>query len=181
MIKPKQSKRDREKLQPLFNIPPLNTPWQSSELCALDTLEYLTIQSIKKVWKILFSRGEKPLNPAQFVTCPPSVFRHSRQPNSALSGPKFRAGGQKFCTGPIICTSSKFCLVLDLIIRSRPNQITGPGPKSGPAGKSESRGPENGVSRWRRQNSDIYSQNYHFDLISSWRDITISWHGGKEL
>ena len=38
-IKPKQSKRDREKLQPLFNIPPLNTPWQSSELCALDTLK----------------------------------------------------------------------------------------------------------------------------------------------
>ena len=114
-IKPKQSKRDREKLQPLFNIPPLNTPWQSSELCALDTLEYLLIQSIKKVWKILFSRGEKPLNPAQFATCPPSVFRHSRQANSALSGPKFRAGGPKFCTGPIICTSSKFCLVLDLV------------------------------------------------------------------
>ena len=66
-------------------------------------------------WEILFSRGEKPLNPAQFATCPPSVFRHSRQANSALSGPKFRAGGPKFCTGPIICTSSKFCLVLDLI------------------------------------------------------------------
>ena len=43
--------------------------------------------------------------------------------------------------------------------RSRPNQITGPGPKSGPAGKSESRGPEYGVLRWRRPNSDIYSQN----------------------
>ena len=70
----------------------------------------------KKVWKILFSRGEKPLNPAQFATCPPGVFRHSRQANSALSGPKFRAGGPKFCTGPIICTSSKFCLVLDLVL-----------------------------------------------------------------
>ena len=91
-------------------------PWLSSELCALDTLEYLLIQSIKKVWKILFSRGEKPLNPAQFATCPPSVFRHSRQVNSALSGPKFRAGGPKFCTGPIICTSSKLCLVLDLVM-----------------------------------------------------------------
>ena len=90
-------------------------PWQSSELCALDTLEYLLIQSIKKVWEILFSRGEKPLNPAQFATCLPSVFRHSRQANSALSGWKFRAGGPKFCTGPIICTSSKFCLVLDLL------------------------------------------------------------------
>ena len=49
--------------------------------------------------------------------------------------------------------------------RSRPNQIAGPGPKSGPARKSESRGPENGVSRWRRPNSDIYSQNHHFDLV----------------
>ena len=49
--------------------------------------------------------------------------------------------------------------------RSRPNWITGPGPKSGPAGKSESRGPENGVSRWRRPNSDIYSQNHHFGLV----------------
>ena len=51
------------------------------------------------------------------------------------------------------------------IIRSRPNQIMGPGPKSGPAGKLESRGPKNGVSRWRRPNSDIYSQNYHFGLV----------------
>ena len=88
---------------------------QSSELCALDTLEYLLIQSIKKVWEILFSRGKKTLNPAQFATWPPSVFGHSRQANSALSGPKFRAGGPKFCTGPIICTGSKFCLVLDLV------------------------------------------------------------------
>ena len=49
--------------------------------------------------------------------------------------------------------------------RSRPNQIAGPGPKSGPARKSESRGPENGVSKWRRPNSDIYSQNHHFGLV----------------
>ena len=49
--------------------------------------------------------------------------------------------------------------------RSRPNWITGPGPKSEPAGKSESRGPENGVSRWRWLNSDIYSQNHHFGLV----------------
>ena len=123
-IKSKQSKRDREKLQPLFNIPLLNTPWQSSGLCALDTLEYSLIQSIKKVWEILFSRGEKPLNPAQFATCPPSVFRHSRQANSALSGPKFRAGGPKFCTGPIICTGSKFCLVLDLVNGEKTRQWT---------------------------------------------------------
>ena len=53
----------------------------------------------------------------------------------------------------------------NIITRSRPNQIAGPGPKSGPARKSESRGPENGVSRWRRPNSDIYSQNHHFDLV----------------
>ena len=49
--------------------------------------------------------------------------------------------------------------------RSRPNWIMGPGPKSEPAGKSESRGPENWVSRWRRPNSDIYSQNHHFGLV----------------
>ena len=55
------------------------------------------------------------------------------------------------------------CVVL--FTRSRPNQIADPGPKSGPARKSESRGPENGVSRWRRPNSDIYSQNHHFGLV----------------
>ena len=46
-----------------------------------------------------------------------------------------------------------------------PTGLTGPGPKSEPAGKSESRGPENWVSRWRRPNSDIYSQNHHFGLV----------------
>ena len=50
------------------------------------------------------------------------------------------------------------------IMRSRLNWITGPGPKSGSAGKSEPRGPENGVSRWRRPNSDIYSQKSSFWL-----------------
>ena len=40
-----------------------------------------------------------------------------------------------------------------------------PGPKSGSAGKSESRGPENRVPRWRRPNSDICLQNYHFGLV----------------
>ena len=54
---------------------------------------------------------------------------------------------------------------LPSVTRSRPNQIAGPGPKSGPARKSESRGPENGVSRWRRPNSEIYSQNHHFGLV----------------
>ena len=54
---------------------------------------------------------------------------------------------------------------LATVVRSRPNQIAGPGPKSGPARKSESRGPENGVSRWRRPNSEIYSQNHHFGLV----------------
>ena len=49
--------------------------------------------------------------------------------------------------------------------RSRPNWITGPGPKLEPAGKSESRGPENGVSRWWRPNSDNYSQNHHFGIV----------------
>ena len=52
-----------------------------------------------------------------------------------------------------------------LFTRLRPNWITGPGPKSGSAEKSESSGPENGVSRWRRPNTDIYSQSYHFGLV----------------
>ena len=65
-----------------------------------------------------------------------------------------------FCLNPMM-VHRKTCV----LIRSRPNQITGPGPKSGPAGKSESRGPENGVSRWRRPNSAIYSQNHHFRLV----------------
>ena len=30
---------------------------------------------------------------------------------------------------------------------------------------NQSRGPENGVTRWRRPNSDIYSQNHHFGLV----------------
>ena len=59
-------------------------------------------------------------------------------------------------------------------IRSRPNWITGPGPKSEPAGKSESHGPENWVSRLRRPNSDIYSQNHHFGLI---HDIIYQFRG----
>ena len=50
--------------------------------------------------------------------------------------------------------------------RSRTNWITGLGPKSGSAGKSESGGPENGVSRWRRPNSDIYSRNHHLIGLS---------------
>ena len=57
------------------------------------------------------------------------------------------------------------CFHFVTVVRSRPNQIAAPGPKSGPARKSESRGPENGVSRWRRPNSDIYSQNHHFGLV----------------
>ena len=51
------------------------------------------------------------------------------------------------------------------VIRSRPNWIAGPGLKWGSARKSESCGPENGVLRWRRPNSDIYSQNDHFGLV----------------
>ena len=61
------------------------------------------------------------------------------------------------------------------VTRSRPNQITGPGPKSGPAGKSESRGLENGVSRWRRPNLDIYSQNYHFGLVYDGYNNFLAW------
>ena len=50
-------------------------------------------------------------------------------------------------------------------IRSWPNWIAGPWPKLGSARKSESLGPENGVSRWRWPNMDIYSQNDHFGLV----------------
>ena len=64
-----------------------------------------------------------------------------------------------------ISTQRGYGTITQGMIRSRPNQITGPGPKSGPARKSESRGPENGVSRWRRPNSEIYSQNHHFGLV----------------
>ena len=67
-----------------------------------------------------------------------------------------------------------------ILTRSRPNWITGPGLKSGSAGKS-------GSLTWSRKRSFkmavtelgiIYSQNYHFGLVY---DISISWHGGKEL
>ena len=74
-----------------------------------------------------------------------------------------------FADKPLIRLSSNLVEqlpgLIKLIIRSRPNWITGPGQKSGSAGKSESCGPENGVSRWCRLNSDIYSQNYHFGLV----------------
>ena len=65
----------------------------------------------------------------------------------------------------ISCSACHWLLTVHWFSRSRPNQIADPGPKSGPARKSESRGPENGVSRWRRPNSDIYSQNHHFGLV----------------
>ena len=43
--------------------------------------------------------------------------------------------------------------------------IADPRPKLGSAEISESGGPENSISRWRRPNSDIYSQNDHFGLV----------------
>ena len=68
----------------------------------------------------------------KFATWHPSIFCHSRQGNLVFGVPKFRVGGPKFCSGPLICTSSKFCLVLDLvmcqnvkIIRSRTSQNSG--------------------------------------------------------
>ena len=71
-------------------------------------------------------------------------------------------------------------LILNMI-RLRLTWIAGLGPKSRLARTSESRGPENGVSRWRRPNSDIYSQNYHFGLVYdviyqflAWRQRIIS-------
>ena len=69
--------------------------------------------------------------------------------------------------GPLVHPdmSGKYGTGPNLVNRSRPNWITGLGPKSEPAGKSESRSPEKGVSRWRRPNSDIYSQNHQFGLV----------------
>ena len=60
----------------------------------------------------------------------------------------------------------------------------GPAAEIGVARNSESRGPENGVSRWRWPNSDIYSQNGHFglvyDTIPQWHDPAISQFLGME-
>ena len=68
------------------------------------------------------------------------------------------------------------CWQIDLS-RLRPNWIMGPGPKSRSAGKSESRGPENGISRWQRPNFDIDSQNYHFGLVyvMTWYINFLAW------
>ena len=66
-------------------------------------------------------------------------------------------------------------------IRSRLNWILGQRLNPRSAGISGSHGPENEVARWRRPNSEIRSQNDNFGLASIWHDISISWHGGKEL
>ena len=65
----------------------------------------------------------------------------------------------------IMQLNQKGCENYRPFLRSRPNWSAGPSLKSGSARKSESRGPKNGVSRWRRPNSDIYSQNDHFGLV----------------
>ena len=106
------------------------------------------------------------------VTWPTEANENTRVARGTLSA--ITVGSSNLCTGPKfravapnIVADQNFSVVLDLrtVTRSRPNWITVPGLKSGSAGKSESRGPENGVSRWRRPNSDIYSQNYHFGLV----------------
>ena len=57
-----------------------------------------------------------------------------------------------------------------VLIRSRPNWITGPAPKLGSAGKSESHGPENGVSRWRRPNKSLV-QNFYNIVFNSYANF----------
>ena len=63
-------------------------------------------------------------------------------------------------------------------IRSRPNWITGPGPKSGSAGKSGLRGPENGVSAATELGYLLTKLSFGLSLS---HDMSISWQGGKEL
>ena len=80
--------------QPLFNIPPLNTPWQSSTSCALDVSECLLIQSIRKGREILFSWDEKPLNHAHFASCQPAPVSAQHFP-SLPPGEQFFQGVQR--------------------------------------------------------------------------------------
>ena len=51
------------------------------------------------------------------------------------------------------------------VIRSRPDWILGLAPNPGSAEISGSRGSKNGVARWSRLDSEIYSQNDHFGLV----------------
>ena len=111
-----------------------------------------------------------------FITGDPlhsRVLAHSRAPLFTQPCPHCwhsRAPGEQWARLCVFtlqgCVqAARLCRGSPVFIRSRPNQIADPGPKSGPARKSESRGPENGVSRWRRPNLDIYSQNHHFGLV----------------
>ena len=47
------------------------------------------------------------------TACHSSIFLHSHQGNSGFGRLKFRAGGSNCCSGPLTCTGSKFCLILD--------------------------------------------------------------------
>ena len=58
--------------------------------------------------------ANRPIAPSRCsTTCHSSIFLHSHQGNSGFGRPKFRAGGSNCCSGPLTCTGSKFCLILD--------------------------------------------------------------------
>ena len=71
-----------------------------------------------------------------------------------------------------------FCHVCVLaMIRSKPNWITGPAPKSGSAGVTWTR--KRGFKMAATELGYLFSKLSFW--LSLWRDITISWHGGKAL
>ena len=67
--------------------------------------------------------------------------------------------------GPIIWAQWVIESRRTTFIRSRPNWNAGLWLKSGSTSNSESHGPEIRVSRWRRPNSDNYSQDDNFGLV----------------
>ena len=84
---------------------------QGSDLLNSNQKHFLMWYAIKKL--IVYTSMNKLRAYFGVICAPirPSIFLHSRQANSVFGGLKLRAGGPKFCTGSLICTSSKFWLV----------------------------------------------------------------------
>ena len=148
---------------PKWSQPAMTEPWLSSDLAMTELWSYwrcrdwaVTVRAVTSPWPLLAMTKPWSLGPGAVTTVvtvsSPWPFIFSWDANN--NGMCCCLWGSNLCRLPNSGST-----------RSRPNQIAGPGPKSGPARKSESRGPENGVSRWRRPNSEIYSQNHHFGLV----------------